>query len=138
MKKFILAAAFILFASIFLNAQEKPYQVVFDLTSGDTIEHRTVIRWMKLITEAHPKAMVELVVYGNALPVYLAGKSVAEKDISSLATLTNVRFRACGMTMKRYNVSPNQLISGIEVVPDAIYEIISKQSEGWGYIKVSH
>jgi intracellular sulfur oxidation DsrE/DsrF family protein len=26
----------------------------------------------------------------------------------------------------------------VEIVPDGIYEIISKQRDGWGYIKVSH
>jgi intracellular sulfur oxidation DsrE/DsrF family protein len=40
--------------------------------------------------------------------------------------------------MKRMNVDKSQLIPGVEVVPDGIYEIISKQRENWGYIKVAH
>ena len=42
------------------------------------------------------------------------------------------------MTMKRDKIDNAQLITGVETVPDAIYEIITRQSEGWGYIKVSH
>jgi hypothetical protein len=42
------------------------------------------------------------------------------------------------MTMKRNNVDKSQLLPGVEIVPDGIYEIISKQHEGWGYIKVAH
>jgi uncharacterized protein len=38
--------------------------------------------------------------------------------------------------MKRHNVDKTQLLPGVEVVPDAIFEIVTKQSEGWGYIKV--
>jgi intracellular sulfur oxidation DsrE/DsrF family protein len=40
--------------------------------------------------------------------------------------------------MQRYNIDKSQLIPGVEVVPDGIYEIITKQREGWGYIKVGN
>ena len=39
--------------------------------------------------------------------------------------------------MKRNNIDKSQLIPGVEIVPDGIYEIILKQREGWGYIKVA-
>jgi intracellular sulfur oxidation DsrE/DsrF family protein len=39
--------------------------------------------------------------------------------------------------MQRYNIDKSQLIAGVETVPDGIYEIITKQKQGWGYIKVS-
>jgi hypothetical protein len=42
------------------------------------------------------------------------------------------------MTMKRNNVDSTQLVPGVEIVPDGIYEIISKQQAGWGYIKAGH
>jgi intracellular sulfur oxidation DsrE/DsrF family protein len=40
--------------------------------------------------------------------------------------------------MQRYNVDENRLIPGVKVVPDGIYEIITRQHEGWGYIKVAN
>ena len=40
--------------------------------------------------------------------------------------------------MKRNNITAAQLIPGIQIVPDGIYEIVTKQHEGWGYIKVAH
>jgi intracellular sulfur oxidation DsrE/DsrF family protein len=39
--------------------------------------------------------------------------------------------------MKNNNVTADQLLPGIHVVPDGIYEIITKQREGWGYIKAA-
>jgi intracellular sulfur oxidation DsrE/DsrF family protein len=30
------------------------------------------------------------------------------------------------------------LLPGVKTVPDAIYELISKQAEGFGYIKVTN
>jgi intracellular sulfur oxidation DsrE/DsrF family protein len=40
--------------------------------------------------------------------------------------------------MKANSVDITQLVPGVQTVPDGIYEIITKQREGWGYIKVSH
>jgi intracellular sulfur oxidation DsrE/DsrF family protein len=40
--------------------------------------------------------------------------------------------------MKRQHIDESQLLPGVETVPDGIYEIISKQRDGWGYIKVAH
>jgi len=39
--------------------------------------------------------------------------------------------------MKNNNITADQLLPGIHVVPDGIYEIISKQRAGWGYIKAA-
>jgi intracellular sulfur oxidation DsrE/DsrF family protein len=39
--------------------------------------------------------------------------------------------------MKNQGITESQLISGVGMVPDGIYELISKQREGWGYIKVT-
>jgi intracellular sulfur oxidation DsrE/DsrF family protein len=39
--------------------------------------------------------------------------------------------------MEHNNVDSSQLIPGVGIVPDGIYEIVKKQREGWGYIKIS-
>ena len=40
--------------------------------------------------------------------------------------------------MVNQKLDKSQLLTGVQIVPDGIYEIVSKQQEGWGYIKVSH
>jgi intracellular sulfur oxidation DsrE/DsrF family protein len=42
------------------------------------------------------------------------------------------------MALRNNNVDASQLLPGVEVVPDAIYELVSKQQDHWGYIKVMH
>ena len=49
----------------------------------------------------------------------------------------NVSVNVCAIAMKRHNLDKSQLLPGVGVVPDGIYEIISKQKEGWGYIKAA-
>jgi intracellular sulfur oxidation DsrE/DsrF family protein len=39
--------------------------------------------------------------------------------------------------MKNNNIGKDQLIAGVDVVPDGIYEIISRERDGWGYIKAA-
>jgi len=67
--------------------------------------------------------------------MFVKGQSTIEKAMAPLIGNKNVSFKVCSSTMKRYNVDKAQLITGVEVVPDAIMEIVIKQGEGWGYIK---
>jgi len=51
------------------------------------------------------------------------------------ASNENVTFAICEGTMKRHEVDEADLIEGVTKVPDGILEIVSKQQDGWGYIK---
>jgi intracellular sulfur oxidation DsrE/DsrF family protein len=133
MKAFIMLAMAVL--PILVTAQNKAAKIVFDITSKDTLAHQTVIRHVKGMSEAYPDAQLEVVVYGGALPMLMTDKSTEAKKIQELAKNKNISFRACEGTMKRYNVTKNQLLPGVATVPDAIMEIVQKQGEGWGYIK---
>ncbi len=67
----------------------------------------------------------------------LKDKSVVADDIQKLAANKNVSFKVCAFTLKRHNVDVSQLLPGVGTVPDGIYEIITRQREGWVYIKVA-
>jgi intracellular sulfur oxidation DsrE/DsrF family protein len=67
----------------------------------------------------------------------LKDKSIIADAIRELSSNKKASFKVCGATMKRHNVDKAQLLPGVEVVPDAIFEIVTKQHEGWGYIKVA-
>jgi len=136
MKKFILSAGFLLLVIPFLSAQSSDYKVVFDLTSKDTATHRTVLRWLDGISRGTPGAQLEVVLYGQSLGMITKGKSVVEEEIKKLLANKNITFRVCNATMQRSNVTMDELIPGVESVPDGIYQIITRQGQGWGYIKV--
>ena len=55
--------------------------------------------------------------------------------VAKLAANKNVSFKVCSVAMKAHNVDKSQLIPGVETVPDGIYEIVTKEKEGWAYIK---
>ena len=41
----------------------------------------------------------------------------------------------CAVALKAQGIDESQLIPGTLIVPDGIYDIISKQRYGWDYIK---
>ena len=117
---------------------QKDYKVVFDLTSGDTLSQQTAIRWVNEIVKAEPTAQVEVVMFGKGLPLAVQERSALANDVMSLATNKNVAFKVCAIALANQKIDKSQLLTGVQIVPDGIYEIVSKQREGWGYIKVAH
>ena len=137
MKKLTTILSILLLHSAFLAGQPN-YKVVFDLTSKDTVDHKMAIRWVNEVLKAEPTAKVEVVFFGQSLDMVVKNKSVVADAITNLAANKNASFKVCRVAMKAHNIDMNQLVDGVETVPDGIYEVISKQREGWGYIKVSH
>ena len=125
------------FFSIILFAQ-KDYRVVLDLTSGDSLSQQTAIRWASEIVNAEPTAQVEIVMFGKGLPLAVKDKSAVADAVIKLAMNKNVAFKVCSVAMANQKITKDQLLPGVQTVPDGIYEVISKQREGWGYIKVAH
>lgn len=119
-------------------SQTKPYNVVFDLTTGDTATHQRVMRWVSSIVASHPQAKIEIVFYGRSLPMVETEKSSVAADVKKLAAGNNVTFMVCEQAMQIFKVDKSMLLPGVKTVPDAIYELISKQADGYGYIKVTN
>lgn len=137
MKKSIMPSL-LLFCSYALFAQKAPYNVVFDMTSDDTITHKMAIRWISEMVDRNPDANAEMVFYGKGLNMVTQGKSVVAASLMNYAKNKHVSFKVCVIAMENNHIDKSQLLPGVETVPDGIYEVISKQHDGWGYIKVSH
>ena len=137
MKKNIFIMGLLLLSFFSLHAQAPDYKVVFDLTSNDTMNHKAVIRWLNEISKSNPDAKMEVVFYGQSLDMVEKNKSIVADDVTKFAAGKNISFKVCEIAMKNHHVDKADLLPGVEIVPDGIYEIITKQREGWGYIKAS-
>ena len=118
-----------------LPAQDMPIKIVLDVTSANEKVHQAALRHAKGMAKNYSEAQVEVVVYSGAINMVLAEKSVVKTQIEELADNDRVKIVVCQGTMKRYDVDPNQLIESVETVPDAFLELITKQNQGWAYIK---
>ncbi|HJW27617.1 MAG TPA: DsrE family protein [Saprospiraceae bacterium] len=137
MKRFLLISVLLWMFGQYGMAQSAPYNVVFDVTSKDTLVHQMVIRWINEIMASAPDANIEVVFYAKSLDMVTQGKSVVSADVTKYAARKNIAFKVCEQAMKNNSVDRSQLLPGVGTVPDGIYEIISKQHDGWGYIKAA-
>ena len=139
--KRMLSVAVIAFLSLGLvrgTQKPAPYRVVFDLTSRDTLEQRAVLRWLKEVGGSSPSAKMEVVMYAKGFELVMPDRSPYANDVKEALKNPNVAFKVCAIALKNNNVDKSQLFPGVEVVPDGIHEIVMKQQENWGYIKVMH
>ena len=136
MKKILMLCALVLLWTPGISMAQTPdYKVVFDLTSKDTNNHSTVIRWLKGISKSDPAAQMEVVLYGKSLDMVVADRSTVAEDVKKLAANKNIAFKVCEIAMKHQQIAKEQLLPGVQTVPDGIFEIVAKQQQGWGYIK---
>jgi uncharacterized protein len=138
MRRSILVASFALLSAGPVQAQKLPYQVVFDLTSRDTLDQRAVLRWLKEVGTASPSAQMEVVMYARGMELVMPERSTYLTDVKEAMKSPNVKFKVCAIALRNNNIDKSQLLPGVEVVPDGIYELVSKQQDHWGYIKVVH
>lgn len=137
MKKLTFIIAVFFLTAVVATAQPN-YKVVFDVTSQDTTDHKLAIRWANEVLKAEPTAQVEIVLFGKSLAMINKERSIVADALTQLTSNKNASVKVCRVAMKANNVDVSQLVPGVQTVADGIYEIISRQREGWGYIKVSH
>jgi uncharacterized protein len=135
--RYILVCFFTLGSAI-ARSQNSDYKVVFDMTSKDSVNQQTLVRQMNIIRELNPASQLEVVIYGLGSSLVIKDGSSQQPAIMQLLGDKNISFKICAVTLQKQNIDPSRLLPGVKVVPDGIYEIITKQREGWGYIKVAH
>lgn len=133
--KNIIVVILMLFGAFGLQAQQEPFKLVFDVSSSNPDVHNAAARHLDLMSEAYPDSEFEMVVYSGAIDLVDKEASPAAETLKKSMERGNVSIVVCKMTMDRHKMGESDLIPGITSVPDGIYELISKQKEGWQYIK---
>jgi intracellular sulfur oxidation DsrE/DsrF family protein len=122
----------------FVRAKPQPYRVLFDLTSRDTLEQKAVLRWLNEVGTSSPNAQMEVVMYAKGFELVMPDRSAFTAQVKEAMKNPNVSFKVCAIALKNNNVDKSQLLPGVQTVPDGIHELVMKQQENWGYIKVMH
>ena len=138
MRRILFFGLFALFSPEFAQAQSQPYRVVFDLTSRDSLEQKAVLRWIREVGISSPNAQMEVVMYAKGFELVMPERSAYTAEVKEAMKSPNVTFKVCAIALKNNNVDKSQLLPGVQTVPDGIYEIVAKQQDHWGYIKVVH
>jgi len=138
MKRLVVIASIALMSLGLTQTQRPPYRVVFDLTSRDTLDQKAVLRWIKETTSVNPDAKIEVVMYAKGFELVTPDRSTFTAGVQEAMKNPNVAFKVCAISLKNNSIEKSQLLAGVQTVPDGIYEVVTKQQDNWGYIKVSH
>jgi len=138
MRRLLFIGLLALLSPASVQAQRQPYRVVFDLTSRDTLEQKAVLRWLKEVGTSSPDAQMEVVMYAKGFELVMPERSAFIADVKEAMKSPNVTFKVCAIALKNNNVDKTQLLPGVQTVPDGIHELVSRQQDHWGYIKVMH
>ncbi len=131
----VFACCFILSAT----AQKKSHKIVFEITSADTSDHITMLRQINNVMKDVPGTpQVEVVCHGPAIFMLVSSKTVVAAAMQDLKTKYNVVFAACNNSMKKNNIEVSQLVPVATVVPNGVMEVVTKEEDGWSYIKAGH
>ena len=138
MKRILFVGLLGLLSAGFAQSRPEPYRVAFDLTSRDTLEQKAVLRWLKEVGTSSPSAQMEVVMYGKGFELVMPERSSYIAEVKEAMKNPNVSFKVCAIALKNNNIDKSQLLAGVQTVPDGIYELVSRQQQHWGYIKVMH
>jgi hypothetical protein len=138
MKRVLFLGLLVVGSVAFVRPQTQPYRVAFDLTSRDTLEQKAVLRWLREVGGSSPEAQMEVVMYGKGFELVMPERSAYLADVQTAMKNPNVKFKVCAIALRNNNIAAGQLLPGVETVPDGIRELVSKQQDHWGYIKVMH
>lgn len=148
MKK-ILASVFILAAGYAVNAQNAKHvcsadeiktekkavhKIIFQITTEDTLAQKALMKQLNNILTLAPDTKVEVVCHGPGLNMLVTDKTPV-RDKIGLMKNKGVEFVACEFSMSERNVSKDKIIPEAAFVKAGIIEIVTKQEEGWSYIK---
>jgi intracellular sulfur oxidation DsrE/DsrF family protein len=113
----------------------KTHHVVFAVTSGDEADWGLTLGNIRnLLKGLAPDAVeVEVVAFGPGLSLLKKGSAV-DADIQALEA-KHVRFVACENSMRMQHVTVADLLVGVGTVPSGIIEVVTKQEQGWSYVK---
>jgi intracellular sulfur oxidation DsrE/DsrF family protein len=115
----------------------KTHKIVMQFSVGDSLEQASVIGQVGNIRTAWPNAMIEVVCHSSGLDILTAKKSKVSKEVADLSS-KGVVFAACNNTMRRKNLKKEDLLPGAVIVPSAMLELVTKQENGWAYLKAAH
>ncbi|MDP2176160.1 MAG: DsrE family protein [Bacteroidota bacterium] len=138
MKKIIISLLFIS-SVIFVIAQvEKQksteHKIVFQLSNNDTMAHKALMKQLGNITSVAPNTKIEVVCHGPGLDMLVVDKSTVNQKVSYFAE-RGIAFLACEFSMSERKVEKEKITKDASFVKAGIIEIVSKQEQGWSYIK---
>lgn len=126
----------LLLSSFLVLAQEsvRQHRIVMQLTSGDTLVHKNLMKQIKNMLEAAPTLQLELVCHGPGMDLLMGDRSIVAGKVKEFAG-KGITFLACDNTIRERQLDPTKVLAEAGHVKAGIIHIVERQEDGWSYIK---
>jgi intracellular sulfur oxidation DsrE/DsrF family protein len=129
-----LCLSLLFFTGISQAQNATPHKIIFQLVTNDTTSHKVLMKQFGNILTVAPDTKIEVVCHGPGIEMMMKEKSIVSEKIASFKE-KGVVFNVCEFSLKERKVEKSKLIEQATYVPAGILEIVSKQEQGWSYIK---
>ena len=138
---FKLLALFLIAATSLTQAKEskasggKTHRIVFEVTMDGPEQWTAVLNNVENVrTALGSPTEIEVVGHSKGLGMLIAKDNTLADRMKKLAD-AGVVFTACENTMKKKNVTKEQLVPSAKTTDSGVAELVRKQEAGWSYIK---
>jgi len=116
------------------SKENNQHKIIFQLSIDDSLAHKALMKQLNNITTVAPGTKIEVVCHGPGLNMLVLGKTTVQEKILQMK-MKDVVFVACEFSMSERNVPKEKIIPEAGFVKAGIIEIVTKQEQGWSYIK---
>ena len=114
------------------------HRVVIELTSEGSKQYEAVLNNVQNVINALGKGTEVLVVtHGSAIGFVQKSNDEFAERMEKLSKEGAV-FVACKNTMKRKQITKDQLLPFVKTVDSGVAEVVRRQEAGWAYVKGGH
>ncbi|MCB0793283.1 MAG: DsrE family protein [Flavobacteriales bacterium] len=113
------------------------HRIVLQLTSGDTLVHKNLMKQLRNILDAAPTAQIEIVCHGPGLDMLMGDRSVVADKLQERSA-QGISFLACENTIRERKLDRALVLPSAGYVKAGIIHIVERQEEGWSYIKAGY
>lgn len=145
----VVFAAFTVMSAFALSSAQandgSSHHVVFHVDDNDPARMNMALNNAANVTKYYAKKnetiQIEIVTYGPGLHMLRADTSPVKDRLKDYApSFPNVTFAACGntikgMTKKEGKAPPIIVSDSISVVPSGVVQLMTRQGQGWHYIR---
>lgn len=112
-----------------------PHRVVFQVSDNDPAKWNLALNNAKNVQQEYGSrpVQVEIVAYGPGIGMLKADATTANRVTE--ASAAGVQVVACQNTMKAQKLSVADMNASIGYVPAGVVELMTRQREGWAYIR---
>ena len=110
------------------------HKIIFQITTDDTLAQKSLMKQLNNILTISPGSKLEVVCHGPGINMLVGNRTLVQDKIAQLKN-RGVEFVACEFTMSEKKLTKEDIIPEAGFVKGGIIEIVTRQEEGWSYIK---